>query len=148
MYKLCCRIHLDQIIYLLQTMKILLVSPLLAVMVMMPAVVKSILMTPGQEKMFKKKDLNKIIMSHGLHLPASSRTNRDIDNHIDNGQIDAGVPLPPGMRLPGDIPEGFDLSSVEPQEDGQFCVFKKIELEGIEKIPVQQCVHKVYISIG
>ena len=45
--------------------------------------------------------------------------------------------------MPADVPEGFDLSSVEPQEDGQFCVFKRLTLEGIEKIPVQQCVHKV-----
>ena len=53
------------------------------------------------------------------------------------------VPLPPGTQMPADVPEGFDLSSVEPQEDGQFCVFKRLTLEGIEKIPVQQCVHKV-----
>ena len=51
------------------------------------------------------------------------------------------------MRMPEVIPEGFDLSSVEPQEDGQFCVFKKLSLEGIEKIPVQQCVHKVKIDL-
>ena len=70
-----------------------------------------------------------------------SRPSRDLDNFINT---DTPSPsLPPGMTLPADIPEGFDLSTVEPGDDGQFCVFKKLTLEGIEKIPVQQCVHKV-----
>jgi len=103
-------------------------------------------MTPGQEGMIQKKDLDKIISAHGLNIP-SSRINRQVDNNIDVDNISPeapqGVNLPPGMRMPEVIPEGFDLSSVEPQEDGQFCVFKKLSLEGIEKIPVQQCVHKV-----
>ena len=29
-----------------------------------------------------------------------------------------------------DVPEGFDLSSAEQQEDGQFCVYKKLSIEG------------------
>ena len=33
-----------------------------------------------------------------------------------------------------------------PQDDGQFCVFKKITLEGIEKIPVQQKETVVIVS--
>ena len=37
----------------------------------------------------------------------------------------------------------MQLFEALPQEDGQFCVFKRLTLEGIEKIPVQQCVHKV-----
>ena len=31
---------------------------------------------------------------------------------------------------------------VEPQEDGQFCVFKTLPIESIEKTAVQQCVHR------
>ena len=102
-----------------------------------------------KNQMIQKKDLDNIISSHGLSLPAlrHNRQIEEIDNSVD---IDAAesqnnIQLPPGMTLPTDIPEGFDLSSVEPQEDGQFCVFKKLSLEGIEKIPVQQCVHKVMI---
>merc|ERR550532_1152754 len=95
--------------------------------------------------MIRKQDIDKIIESHGLEL-TRTRPNRDLNNEIINeitAVQAAGLSLPPGMRLPADIPEGFDLSSVEPQDDGQFCVFKKITLDGIEKIPVQQCVHKV-----
>jgi len=40
--------------------------------------------------------------------------------------------LPGGIVPPADIPEGFDLSTVEPQEDGQFCVFKTIPIEGLK----------------
>ena len=102
-----------------------------------------------KNQMIHKKDLNNIISSHGLNLPSNRRNRQieEIDNSIDV-DVDAAesqnnIQLPPGMTLPTDIPEGFDLSSVEPQEDGQFCVFKKLSVEGIEKIPVQQCVHKV-----
>ena len=34
------------------------------------------------------------------------------------------------------------LHKVEPQEDGQFCVFKTLPIESIEKTAVQQCVHR------
>ena len=37
-------------------------------------------MTPGQEQMIQKKDLDKIISAHGLNIP-SSRTNRQVDMH-------------------------------------------------------------------
>ena len=32
---------------------------------------------------------------------------------------------------PLQIPDGFDLRTGERQEDGQFCVFKNLELEGL-----------------
>ena len=98
-------------------------------LVMMPMMVNTkMMMSLGKDKTVMKKDLK-------------SRPSRDLDNFINT---DTPSPsLPPGMTLPADIPEGFDLSTVEPGDDGQFCVFKKLTLEGIEKIPVQQCVHKV-----
>ena len=34
------------------------------------------------------------------------------------------------FRPPLDLPDGFDPSTAERQEDGQFCVFKKLRLEG------------------
>ena len=34
------------------------------------------------------------------------------------------------------------LLKVEPQENGQFCVFKTLPIESIEKTAVQQCVHR------
>ena len=122
------------------------VQSLVTGLVMTSAMVTAMIMNPGQEKIIKKMDIDTIIESHGLDL-SKSRPNRDLSNEIiddiTEAQAKGGLSLPPGMRMPADIPEGFDLSSVEPQDDGQFCVFKKITLEGIEKIPVQQCVHKV-----
>ena len=122
------------------------VQSLVSGLVMTAAMTHAMIMNPGQEKMIKKTDIDKIIESHGLDL-SNSRPNRDLSNEIiddiTTAAQTAGLSLPPGTRMPADIPEGFDLSSVEPQDDGQFCVFKKITLEGIEKIPVQQCVHKV-----
>ena len=122
------------------------VQSLITGLVMISAMVHTMIMNPGQEKIIKKMDIDTIIESHGLDL-SKSRPNRDLSNEIiddiTEAQSQGGLSLPPGMRMPADIPEGFDLSSVEPQDDGQFCVFKKITLEGIEKIPVQQCVHKV-----
>ena len=47
-----------------------------------------------------------------------------------------------GISPPSDVPAGFDLSTVEEQEDGQFCVYKELTIESIEKTPVQQCVHR------
>ena len=31
---------------------------------------------------------------------------------------------------PLEVPDGFDLRTGERQEDGQFCVYKKLDLEG------------------
>ena len=38
----------------------------------------------------------------------------------------------PAVRPPDGVnpPDGFDLEAVERQEDGQFCVFKELSLEG------------------
>merc|ERR1719431_1240546 len=92
-------------------------------------------------------DLGKNLLEEGL------RPQRDISDHLDedlkpirpkpllrNGKQD----IPDDIPLPADgiIPEGFDLSTAEEQDDGQFCVYKTIPIEGIEKMPVQQCVHK------
>ena len=77
------------------------------------------------------------------------RRNRDTSQHLDNNFSPvrpaalARQELPPGVRPPTDVPEGFDLSTVEAQDDGQFCVFKTIPIESIEKTAVQQCVHRV-----
>jgi len=103
---------------------------------------KMMVMSGGE--MMKNDDLEDIIESHGLKVPPK-RPIRDLANHLDDNLNPLPPPqsLPPGVQPPEDIPEGFDLSTVEAQEDGQFCVFKKLTLEGIEKIPVQQCVHKV-----
>merc|ERR1711936_1388613 len=94
--------------------------------------------------MMDNNDLEDVIASHGLKVP-SERPTRDLANHLDDS-LQPRLPtrsLPPGVQPPADLPAGFDLSTVEAQEDGQFCVFKKLSLEGIEKIPVQQCVHRV-----
>ena len=94
--------------------------------------------------MMDNNDLEDVIASHGLKVPPE-RPTRDLANHLD-GSLQPRLParsLPPGLQPPSDLPDGFDLSTVEEQEDGQFCVFKKLSLEGLEKIPVQQCVHKV-----
>merc|ERR1711953_24293 len=104
----------------------------------LPSLTMSKMMVMSGGEMMKNKDMEDVIVSHGLTIP-SKRPIRDLDNHLD----DSLQPLPPGVQPPADLPEGFDLSTVEAQEDGQFCVFKKLSLEGIEKIPVQQCVHKV-----
>merc|ERR1711997_363189 len=104
----------------------------------LPSLTISKMMVMSGGEMMKNKDMEDVIASHGLNIP-SKRPIRDLDNHLD----DSLQPLPPGVQPPADLPEGFDLSTVEAQEDGQFCVFKKLALEGIEKIPVQQCVHKV-----
>merc|ERR1712168_371888 len=90
---------------------------------------------------------------------SSQRQNRDTSEYLDDNleplplsevqqavdlrQGGADLDLPPGIVPPADIPEGFDPASLEAQDDGQFCVYKTIPVEGIEKIPVQRCVHRV-----
>jgi len=76
------------------------------------------------------------------------RTNRDTSQHLDSNFRPirprfGKQALPDGIRPPTDVPDGFDLSTVEPQENGQFCVFKTLPIESIEKTAVQQCVHRV-----
>ena len=96
-----------------------------------------------QGEMMKSNEIDNIILSHDLHV-AGQRPHRDTSNHLDEnlqpipfqGPEQGGVELPlrgglsGGVLPPADVPEGFDLSTVEPQEDGQFCVFKKLSIEG------------------
>ena len=93
--------------------------------------------------LMKGENLEDVITSHGLKI--AKRPIRDLANHLDDSLLPQQLSgfLPAGVEPPADLPAGFDLSTVEEQEDGQFCVFKKLSLEGLEKIPVQQCVHKV-----
>ena len=46
------------------------------------------------------------------------------------------------LALPLNIEFVVTFPKVEPQEDGQFCVFKTLPIESIEKTAVQQCVHR------
>jgi len=82
------------------------------------------------------------------------RPQRDTADHLDENlnpinpnqhSLNGNQELPDGVPRPADgiIPDGFDLTTAEEQDDGQFCVYKTITLEGIEKMPVQQCVHRV-----
>ena len=61
----------------------------------------------------------------------AQRSNRDISNHISpNGEVkprQEGEDIRPHLQLP----QGFDPSTGQQQEDGQFCVFKKLSLEGL-----------------
>ena len=72
------------------------------------------------------------------------RLNRDTSDHLDHnlesipiaavdlreGLERGRAQLPQGVVPPADIPEGFDPSTLEPQDDGQFCVYKTIPVEG------------------
>ena len=95
-----------------------------------------------QGEMMRSNEIGKSILSHDLHV-AGQRRNRDTSNHLDENLqpipfqgaeqevgLTQGGGLPGGVVPPADVPEGFDLSTVEPQEDGQFCVFKKLSIEG------------------
>ena len=69
-------------------------------------------------------------------LLGDTRNTRDIGQHIGrDGRVRAfrrGRDKNLGGDRPVlDVPDGFDLSSAERQEDGQFCVYKKLSLEGI-----------------
>ena len=75
-------------------------------------------------------------------LSSDTRRSRDISNHVDHdGRFrgfgglrrgrDKTLGLGGGGQRPRlEVPEGFDLSTAERQEDGQFCVYKKLSLEG------------------
>ena len=113
----------------------------------------------GKHKMEKSP-----ILKSSVRRKELVRSARDISAHITpSGGVqprEEGEDFRPRLQLP----QGFDPSTTEQQEDGQFCVFKKLSLEGlsvwrglewrvpqcilsyivgIEKVPVQQCVHKV-----
>ena len=57
------------------------VQSLVTGLVMTITMTHSMIMNPGQEKMIKKTDIDKIIESHGLDL-SQSRPNRDLSNEI------------------------------------------------------------------
>ena len=60
------------------------------------------------------------------------RRDRDISNHITpNGRLKQRQEEAEDLRPHLQLPQGFDPSTVEKQEDGQFCVFKKLSLEGL-----------------
>ena len=103
-------------------------------------------MMPGE--IMESKEVENIILSHDLSVGVQ-RLNRDTSQHLDHNlepipfpgsEQGLGLPQAGGRELPGgivppaDIPEGFDLSTVEPQEDGQFCVFKTIPIEGLKNL--------------
>ena len=102
------------------------------------------------------KDLVVVMGFQGKH---KLRHPRDISTHIGpSGRVQPQESEDFRPRL--QLPQGFDPSSAQQQEDGQLCVFKKLSLEGlccvrsppvhyqsilsgIEKVPVQQCIHRV-----
>jgi len=79
------------------------------------------------------------------NLPPLSRSQASSSQPgpIQQSQPGQEFQIPEGINLPDDVPEGFDLSSVEQQKDGQFCVFRTLPIESIEKTPVQKCIHRV-----
>ena len=96
------------------------------------------------EEIIQSNEVQDLIPSNNLIL-AAQRQNRDTSDHLDHNlepqfpNVQQAVDLrqggdnelPGGIRPPADIPEGFDPSSLEPQDDGQFCVFKTIPVEGL-----------------
>ena len=74
-------------------------------------------------------------------LSSDTRRSRDVSHHVNHeGRVrgfgglrrgrDKNLGLGGGQRPRLEVPEGFDLSTAERQEDGQFCVYKKLSLEG------------------
>ena len=102
---------------------------------------------------------NNMVSKSSLQRKELLRSSRDIASHIGpSGRVqprEEGGDFRPHLQLP----QGFDPGTAEEQEDGQLCVFKKLSLEGlsvcpameryivilsgIEKVPVQQCIHRV-----
>ena len=98
------------------------------------------------EKMMESNEVEELVPQNDL-LTAAQRPNRDTSDHLDEnlepipfptgqdatdlrlGGLDAQ--LPPGVVPPTDLPEGFDPSTLEQQDDGQFCVYKTIPVEGL-----------------
>ena len=80
-------------------------------------------------------------------MTSAQRQNRDTSEYLDDNleplplsevqqavdlrQGGADLALPAGIVPPADIPEGFDPASLEAQDDGQFCVYKTIPVEGV-----------------
>ena len=64
------------------------------------------------------------MMTQAEMMSPDPRTPRDIAHHVgpDSGDSRRRPVLNP--------PDGFDISTAERQDDGQFCVFKKLSIEG------------------
>ena len=92
----------------------------------------------------KANQVQELLSLNDLSM-AAQRQNRDTSDHLDenlqpvfpnaNQAVDlrqggGNRNLPGGVVPPADIPEGFDPSSLEAQDDGQFCVYKTIPVEG------------------
>lgn len=89
---------------------------------------------------------SEMMAAHGVPmlnkgLASESRISRDISHHVGHdGRVrsfggfrrgrDKNLGPGGGQRPRLEVPEGFDLSTAERQEDGQFCVYKKLSLEG------------------
>ena len=89
---------------------------------------------------------SEMMASHGHSPPnkgltSETRRSRDISHHVGHdGRVrglgglrrgrDKNLGPGGGQRPRLEVPEGFDLSTAERQEDGQFCVYKKLSLEG------------------
>ena len=86
-------------------------------------------------------------------LTSETRRSRDISHHVGHdGRVrglgglrrgrDKNFGGGAGQRPRLEVPEGFDLSTAERQEDGQFCVYKKLSLEGkctSHEHPIMNC---------
>ena len=102
------------------------------------------IMMPGE--ILESNEVENIILANDLTMVAQ-RKNRDTSDYLDDNLEPIPFPstqqvvdlrqgegegdIPGGIVPPADIPEGFDPSTLEPQEDGQFCVFKTIPVEGL-----------------
>lgn len=88
---------------------------------------------------------SEMMASHGHSMlnngiTSETRRSRDISHHVgQDGRVrgfglrrgrDKSLGAGGGQRPRLEVPEGFDLSTAEKQEDGQFCVYKKLSLEG------------------
>ena len=112
----------------------------------MTTMIMSKMMT--QTEMIKQKtSFNEAKLSSDQRNLSEKRLLRDISHHIDqDGRVRRfrgrqGRDKPPGDTRPIlEVPSGFDLSTAERQEDGQFCVYKRLSLEGKNQMNKIQCV--------
>ena len=107
----------------------------------MTTMIMSKMMT--QLEMIKQKtSFDDAKLSSDQRSLSEKRHSRDISHHVDqNGRVRSfrgrqgrDKPSVSGDTRPVlEVPPGFDLSTAERQEDGQFCVYKRLSLEGIKK---------------
>ena len=96
------------------------------------------------EMMNKRKDQVRL---------TDTRNTRDIGHHIGRDGRVRGFRRGRDKNLGGgrpvlDVPDGFDLSSAERQEDGQFCVYKKLSLEGISYSSIEVFHHCAFCILS